>query len=81
MKRYFFNFFDGVHWSDDKTGQMLGSLKEVRDEARYSLVELSGDYCLLDDGFTLMFDVLDEAGQSVYKVELSLSEEASLSVG
>ncbi|MGI4801539.1 MAG: DUF6894 family protein [Janthinobacterium lividum] len=80
MKRYFFNFFDGTQWSYDMVGQNFDSLQEMRKEARHALVQLSENYCLVENECTLMFDVLDEEDQSICKIRLSLSEETLIRV-
>ena len=75
MKRFFFNFFNGVQWSTDSVGQNMIDLNQVYREARHAIVQLSESYFLVDNRCTIIYKIIDEEGKNVYEIRLSLSED------
>lgn len=75
MQRYFFRFFNGVRWIDDKDGQLVEDLQEVALEARHSLVDMAEELLSVGQDRSLVYEISDARGRMVYRATLALTEE------
>lgn len=75
MQRYYFNFFDGTRWLNDNVGQEIESLHKVYTEAGLALIDLSKYYISVENSLVLLYDIIDENGNKICEVKLSLEKE------
>ncbi len=75
MQTYFFDFFNGSHWLEDSVGQEIAGTSLIALEAKIALIEISKEYILDGKTTTLMFNVKNEEGKSIYKIVMNLGKE------
>ena len=75
MERYYFNFFDGTQWIEDSVGQEAESISKLHAEAQFALVDMSKKYLPVVTLCTLLYKVINESGDKVFIVSISLKTE------
>lgn len=75
VKRYFFDFFDGLSWRRDDLGQEMEEIDDVVSEANESLVSLAPAFLMKSASGTLSFSVKDQLGNEVLLSTITLRNE------
>ena len=74
--RYFFDIFDGDHWTRDDRGIECHDDASARRQAVSALVEMAQDFIPIDGGFLDLTVRIRNAAQVAFTVRLDFSTEA-----